>query len=140
MLYIKIKIFKRPNISIISKYLNFCTKISPFSFFAHIVWLKSAVISLYYQFKKKTPKMFNITRTKLFRWPNILIRSIYIHFFTKISPFSIFGLSIFEKRLLECSTSQSKNFLGEPIFWLCPYKSIFLPAHFHFFGHPVWLK
>ena len=56
MLYIKIKIFKRPNISIISKYLNFCTKISPFSFFAHIVWLKSAVMSLYYPFKKKLLK------------------------------------------------------------------------------------
>ena len=49
----KAKLFRRPNILIISLYLNFWTKIRPFLSFEQPVWLKWPCISLVYPFLKK---------------------------------------------------------------------------------------
>ena len=53
------------------------------------------------------------------------------------------GLSILERSLPKCSTSERQNFSGDPIFWLSLYISFFPPKYvdFNFLdGHPVWLK
>ena len=87
---------------------------------------------------KKAPKMHRIRKAKVFRRPNILIMPIYLIFFHQKMWIFIFwtpciakiafywlGLSIFQKRLPKCTASERQNFLGDPIFWSCPYLSIF---------------
>ena len=80
-------------------------------------------------FERKAPKVLNIGKAKLFRRPNILIMSLYLIFFhQKLFIFNFgtpciakiafywLGLSIFQKRLPKCTTSERQNFSGDPIF------------------------
>ena len=80
-------------------------------------------------------QILSITKAKLLGRPNILITSIHHNFCTifcifwtpcmaRIAFYSL-GLSIFEKKLPKCSTSEKQNFSGDPIFWSCPYISFF---------------
>ena len=88
----KAKLFRRPNILIMSIYLIFFHQ----NMWIFIFWTPCmAKIALYWLglsiFEKKSPKMLNIRKAKLFRRPNILIMSIYLIFFTKICGFPFFG-------------------------------------------------
>ena len=66
-------------------------------------------------FEKKVPKMLHMRKAKLFRRPNIFIKSIHLIFFTKICGFPFFGhpawlkkvcyslVFFFKKRIQKCS-------------------------------------
>ena len=85
------KLFRSPNILIMTIYLIFFTKICGFSFFGHPVWLEQPFIGLVYPFLNKVSQNAQLQKGKLFRRPNILIMSIYLIFSTKICGFSFFG-------------------------------------------------
>ena len=81
----KVKLFRSPNILIISIYLNLCTKIGLFCIFGTSSMTK---IAIYYHgiclkgHWKQAQQILSITKAKLLRRPNILITSIQHNFCT----------------------------------------------------------
>ena len=90
----KVKLFRSPNILIISIYLNLCTKIRLFCIFGTLSMTKIAIYYLGICSKehwKQAQQILSITKAKLLRRPNILIISMYLHFRNKIRQFWIIG-------------------------------------------------
>ena len=106
--------------------------------------------------EKKVPKMLHMRKAKLFRRPNIFIKSIHLIFFTKICGFPFFGhpawlkkvfyslvLSIFEKKAPKMLHIYNKGkIFQETQYFNHDHLSYFCTkiCGFSSFGHPVWLK
>ena len=114
----KEKLFRGPNILIISLYLNFCTKIRPFWFFGYPVLLKWQCFSLVYLFLKKSTTNVPHHKCKTFHetqyFDHILI-SQFLHqnkaIFIFWTPFMAKWpcISFVYPFLIKCSTNASYN-------------------------------
>ena len=61
-------------------------------------------------FEKKVPKMLHMRKAKLFRRPNIFIKSIHLIFFTKICGFPFFGHPAWLKKVFYSLVFLKKRF------------------------------
>ena len=126
------KLFRRPDILIMSLYLNFSTKISSFSFFGHPVWLKYSFTSLVYPYSKTSSQNVQHHKGKTFQEIQYFDHTHISQFFRKIKSIFIFWTHYISKIAFYYRVSQKKL-----TFCIC---SISKEPRFRFLNHFFLLK
>ena len=151
----KAKLFRTPNILIMSIYLNFSTKMLGFSFSGHPVWLTQPFIGMVYLFLKKGSQNSQYQKGKTFQESHYFDQVHISHYFhpkyvdlhfldTLYGYYSIlldWSIHFRKKAPKMLHIIKAKLFM-RPYIMITTIYLIFSNkiCGFSFFGPPVWLK